>query len=193
MPYLKPISFILLVLGTCTTLLAQDQKPEWSRTSLYYGLGYGQAFDVLTRGYGGVFHCGVNQELGKKQKFRLSLQMSLGSYSGRLDQNSDGTAFYSLNLTPAVYADLLRFRSLSIVGGTGFVWNNMGGYQDAFRFSGPYYFNYWNYGIYLSGGLRFNPKSFRLAFELLPINFYSDLFMFWQNDLRLVVLVKLHK
>ncbi len=193
MPYLKPISFILLVLGTFTPLLAQDQKPEWSRTSLYYGLGYGEAFDAFTRGLGGVFHCGVNQELGKKQKTRLSLQMSLGSYSGRLDYLSDGAAFYSLNLTPSVYADLLRFRSLSIVGGTGFVWNNLGGYQDDFRSGGPYYFNYWNYGIYVSGGLRFNPKSFRLAFELLPINYYLDFFMFSQFDMRFVVLVKLYK
>jgi hypothetical protein len=190
--YYLTIIFLLIVLHT------QGQNKEFGKTSLIYGIGIGETEDGTIGGFGGLFLCGVNQDLGYKNRFRLSLLLNLGSYNTKAQDGGYDQAFHSICLGPKVYADVIRYRSISLVLGTGFALNNMAGYiRDGVRgLTHNSFFNVYNIAAYLGTGIRVNPPNSRLAFELLPLNFYFSGINaddFFQSDLRFSTIIRLSK
>ncbi len=181
-----------------STLLVQGQNKEFGKTSILYGIGIGEAEYGAIGGFGGIFICGVNHELGNKKRFRLSVQLNLGSYNTKRQTGGADQSFHSICLGPKVYADVIRYRSVSLVIGTGLVFNNLAGYiRDGVKgLTLNSYFNIYNVGAYLGTGIRVNPQRSSLIFELLPFNLYSnDLIKteFFQLDARFCIIIKLIK
>jgi hypothetical protein len=188
------LSLIVLYLIVC---VANGQESKFGKTSLKYGIGVGVADNIQVTGDGGLFFCGLNQQIGSRDRFRFSPQLSLGYFNSNWITDVPDQSFYAISLTPVFFADVLRYRAFSFTTGAGILVNNMrglmgtGGYPPGNR--RQYYFSIWNYGIYLGGGLRINAKKSRVAIEIFPFNFQFDNNQYFQSYLRLGIDVKLAK
>lgn len=171
----------LIFLSICLLLLAAKsadvcaQEVEFKRNSVKTGVGIGYNSGESEIGMGLVYSLGWQRCYGLKNKLRINPNMTLGGFSPFIISDVQDQFYRITSVGFNIHFDLIRYKALSIVTTAGtFVNYSRGLLGTGGRISNrssEYFYNFY-YGGNVSVGLRIDPKSSKLAYELRPINIY---------------------
>ncbi len=171
------------------------RSQDFSKNTLKYDLGLGFSEGPKQIGGGTLLLFGYQRDLWK-DRLRLNPNLCIGFFSSNYTSDVRDQWFNSINLEMNLYFDIVKVRAVSLVVGTGLFINHTKGLKGR---GGEYYnansassyFNSWNAGGYLGGGIRINPKNSRFAFEFLPINVHIGNEYFMEGYAKIGIELKL--
>jgi len=168
---IKSIFFVLIFLLIYNhSVKSQDFKGN----SIKMGLGIGMAEGKQEVGMGGLFSFGFQKAI-LKNFLRINSTIVSGEFVPYAITDTRDQYFNTTSLGIYGFVDILKFKSVSLVAGTGGLINysrgllGTGGWPSIGN-SYSEYFHHINFGFYLGGGLRFAPSKSRFSYELLPLN-----------------------
>lgn len=185
---------ILLTLA----FLANAQTNEFSKHSIKLSVGLGFCDGYRLSGGGVFFSFGYQRNIWK-DRLRFNPNFGFGLYGSRLSRDARDMYFNSINLETNLFFDLIRIKAFSLVLGTGLLINNSRGFVG---FGGDYdyisqrpqtseYRSIYSFAGYLGGGFRINPKSKRIAINVMPYNLRVGNNYFFEFQFRIECDIKL--
>lgn len=174
----KPLSkiagvmLLLLFIVAQQTCFAQDK----SKNSIKVGLGAGMSEGNTTEGLGTIITLGYQRDL-LNDRLRLNPNLSFGYYNSKRIDDSNDQYFNSINLSTNIYYDLIRYKSISLVVGTGVFVNNTQGLNGTGGDTNNVnqhsaYISEWHFGGFAGAGVRLVFPGDRIALNLLPVNIH---------------------
>lgn len=175
--------------------ISYAQDTSFSKNSFKFsaGLGFVESYRSSIDGPGTSYAVGYQRDIWRN-RLRINPFISVGFFSNKFTTDIPDAYCNSINLQNNLYLDLIKFKSVSFVAGTGLFLNNLRGLRNVRSGSGARYaayFSEYNFGVNGSVGIRINPKNKRLAFDLMPFNFNFGTNDFSEFTLRLNVDYKL--
>ncbi len=129
-------------------------------------------------GFGMRFGIGYQRELWR-DRLRLVPAFTMGSYNNKGTTDVADAYHNSFNLSTNVYVDVLKYKSVSFILGTGLTANYIsglkgsgGGFSSALNTTPNYggFFTLTNWGLNINPGFRWSPKSHRIGVEIGFLN-----------------------
>lgn len=175
LPMKKSYLLLLMLLMCASTAMAQDSTRHAFTVSASLGMYDG---DFLS-GEGVDFGIGYQRKIFN-DRFRLHASANFGAYE---ENTKDGADLYfsSMDVKADINYDLIRYRSFSLIVGTGLMYEYTRGIIDPgvliiqtedyliYLHRETTFFGKSNVGVNLLAGLRYNPSSEKYAIELLPL------------------------
>lgn len=158
-------------------LISASYSQTFTKSSLHYGIAAGLHSSKNTDGIGMKYSLGYQHEIWR-DRLRIKAQFGLGQYNSLYIVDASEMNFQSLSLEGLLYFDILKIKSFSILCGSGLFFNYLSGLRsgnynsETNAYIVPRWLHECNGGIYLGLGCRINPETKRVAFNIIPINFY---------------------
>ena len=172
----KTLSICLLTFLT-TTNFVSSKEIEFKRSSIRAGIGIGLNEGQREIGSGLVYSIGWQKSCGAKSKLRINPNMTFGGFLPIAITDTRDQFFRITSLGLNIHYDIIKYKAVSIVTtGGGFINYSRGllgtgGWPEANHTNSQYFYTIY-FGGNASFGLRIDPKSSKLAYEIRPINIH---------------------
>ena len=171
---MKPILLLSLTLFIWPATKLYSQELEFTRNSIRTGIGIGYNEGKRETGIGLIYSIGLQKSYGNQNRLRLNPNLIIGGFLPLMTDTRD--QFYRItSLGMNLHYDALKLKSFSLVTSGGVLMNysrgllGTGGYHQE-NIVNSEYFNTFYMGGSASIGVRMNPPTSKLAFELRPLN-----------------------
>ena len=174
----------------------ESYSQDFSKNSLFGGIGIGSSTNSRVDGFGTNWSIGYQRDIWKN-RLRIVSGISFGSYTNIGTTDVPDAYYNSTNLKMNLNFDVLKIKTFSLFIGYGLTANyssgliGTGGYPPG-RSSSDY-FDESNFTFNGMIGLRLNPAQNRIGYELLLLdgslenkNYFSEL-----TVLRIRIIMKL--